>query len=90
MALVGDKDSQMTLGEVEGMHAPHVLYCGMGAFVECLKVGEVEGVMWAVRAQLKGVIKNVRDLMIKLGKGLALVMGLVGGSAVAQGTLPPS
>ncbi|XP_040997269.1 uncharacterized protein LOC121243239 [Juglans microcarpa x Juglans regia] len=43
-------------------------------------LGEVEGVLWAVRAQLTGVMEYLRDLMIKVDKGLDLVMGLGGGS----------
>lgn len=41
----------------------------MGASVGCLTVGEVEGVLWAFRTQLTGVMEIVRDLMTKAEKG---------------------
>lgn len=37
------------------------------------------GVLLVVRAQLTGVMESVRDLMIKVYKGLDLVMSLGGG-----------
>lgn len=43
----------------------------------------MEGVLWAVRAQLVGVMGNVRDLMYKVDMGLGLVMGLGVGCWVA-------
>lgn len=43
---------------------------GTGAFVGCLRVGEMEGVLWAVRAQLPRVMEKVKDLMTKVDKGL--------------------
>lgn len=41
-----------------------------------------ERILWAVRVQLSRVIENVRDLMIKVDKGLDLVMGLGGGQKI--------
>lgn len=54
----------------------------MRASVGCLRMGEVDGILWAFRAQLMGVMENVRDLMIKVDKGLYLVMGLGGGQKI--------
>ncbi|KAG6676787.1 hypothetical protein I3842_15G169000 [Carya illinoinensis] len=39
-------------------------------------VGEVEGVLWAVKAQLSGVLKEVSLLVQKVDLGLNMVMGL--------------
>ncbi|XP_035542241.1 uncharacterized protein LOC118344845 [Juglans regia] len=48
-------------------------------------LGEVEGVLWDVKAQLKGVIEYVRDLMIKVDKRLDLVMGFGSGPSMDEG-----
>ncbi|KAF5456983.1 hypothetical protein F2P56_021124 [Juglans regia] len=53
-------------------------------------LGEVEGVLWAIKAQLTGVMENVRNLMIKVDKGLDLVMGLGGGLKTDEGGLKAS
>ena len=48
-------------------------------------LGEVEGILWNVKAQLKGVMEYVRDLMIKVDKGLDLVVGFGGGPSMDEG-----
>ncbi|KAG6716236.1 hypothetical protein I3842_04G038500 [Carya illinoinensis] len=40
------------------------------------KLGEVEGVFWAVKAQLSGLLEEVSLLMQKVDMGLSMVMGL--------------
>lgn len=47
-----------------------------GSYDEHMKVGEVGGVLWAIRAQLSGVSEEVSLLMNKVDLGLSMVMGL--------------
>lgn len=47
-----------------------------GSSDECTKVKKVEGVLWAVRAQLSRVLEEVNVLIIKVDLGLSMVMGL--------------
>lgn len=42
----------------------------------CSGVGEVEGVLWAVRAELLGVMEKMNGLMSQVDLGLGLIMGL--------------
>lgn len=81
--LVRDKGCQVKLGEVEGKH--HVVQGGMATSVKCLIVREVDGVLWAIKAQLAGVIEYVRDFMINVDKGLDLVIDLGGGLITNEG-----
>lgn len=48
----------------------------------------VDGVLWAIRAQLSGAMEKVRDLIAKIDKGLDLFMGLGGGPKMDYKSVP--
>ncbi|KAG6649770.1 hypothetical protein CIPAW_07G233500 [Carya illinoinensis] len=51
-----------------------------------IKLGEIEGVFWDIKAKLSGVLQEVAFLMNKVDIGLSMAMGR--GKGIASATLP--